>query len=247
MQNSELKLSICHLYPDLLNIYGDYGNISALKNRLLWRDIGVEISEVRAGERVNYKKHDIYFMGGGQDQQQIMASIELQKNKDAVFKAALDNDAVFLAICGGYQLLGHYYQPNDGDKLSGIGLLDVYTVAGPTRFTGNVTAHVKFLKRKTIVGFENHSGLTYLNEGAEPFMKVKIGNGNNGKDKTEGARFKNVFGTYLHGPLLPKNPEFCDYLISLALKKKYQCDIPLLKLNDDIETFAHKDRVGAKY
>lgn len=247
MLNSELKISICHLYPDLLNIYGDMGNILAFKNRLEWRDIEVEVVEVKAGERVNYKKHDIYFIGGGQDQQQVMASLELQKNKDAIFKAALDNNAVFLAICGGYQLLGHYYQPFEGDKLSGIGLLDVYTTAGETRFIGNVTASAKFLKKKTVVGFENHSGLTFLNDGAEPFLKVKVGHGNNGKDKSEGARNRNVFGTYLHGPLLPKNPELCDYLISLALKKKYDCDIPLLKLNDDIELFAHKDRVKAKY
>ena len=247
MENSEIKISICHLYPDLLNIYGDMGNVLALKNRLLWRDIEVEVSEVHAGERVNYKKHDIYFIGGGQDQQQIAAAMELQKNKDAIFKAAVDNESVFLGICGGYQLLGHYYQPYEGDKLSGIGLLDVYTEAGKTRFIGNVTAQAKFLKRKTIVGFENHSGLTYLNSGAEPFMKVKIGNGNNGKDKSEGARYKNVIGTYLHGPLLPKNPELCDYLISLAIRKKYGCEISLLKLNDDIETFAHKDRVGVKY
>lgn len=247
MENSELKISICHLYPDLLNIYGDMGNISALVNRLRWRDIDVEVVEVKSGGRVNYKKHDIYFIGGGQDQQQIMASIELQKNKDAIFKAAEDNNAVFLAICGGFQLLGHYYQPHQGNKLSGIGLLDAYTVAGTTRFIGNVTGKVNFLRQKTIVGFENHSGLTYLNPGCEPLMKVKIGNGNNGKDKTEGARHKNVFGTYLHGPVLPKNPEFCDYLLSLALRKRYNCDIPLLKLNDDIETFAHRDRVGARY
>ena len=192
MIDSELKISICHLYPDLLNIYGDMGNILALKNRLEWRDIEVEITEVKSGDRINYKKHDIYFIGGGQDQQQIMASLELQKNKDAIFKAALDNNAVFLAICGGYQLFGHYYQPFNGDKLSGIGLLDVYTVAGEKRFIGNVTAVAKFLKKKTIVGFENHSGLTYLNAEAEPFMKVKIGNGNNGKDKSEGARNRNV-------------------------------------------------------
>lgn len=247
MENSELKISICHLYPDLLNIYGDKGNISALVNRLRWRDIEVDVTEVKTGGRVNFKKHDIYFIGGGQDQQQILASLELQKNKDAIFKAAEDNNAVFLAICGGYQLLGHYYQPLNGDKLSGIGLLDAYTIAGSTRFIGNVTAKAKFLKNKTIVGFENHSGLTYLNQGAELLMKVTTGNGNNGKDKTEGARYRNVFGTYLHGPLLPKNPEFCDYLLKLALRKRYNCDIPLLKLNDDIETFAHKDRVNAKY
>ena len=244
---SELKISICHLYPDLLNIYGDMGNILAIKNRLKWRDIEVEISEVKTGDRINYKKHDIYFIGGGQDQQQIMASLELQRNKEAIYKAAIDNDAVFLAICGGYQLLGHYYQPLDGDKLIGVGLLDAYTVAGETRFIGNVTARAKFLRRKTIVGFENHSGLTYLNKGVKPFVKVSVGRGNNGKDKTEGARYKNVFGTYLHGPILPKNPEFCDYLISLALKKKYACEIPLLKLKDDNEIFAHKDRVNAKY
>lgn len=246
MVKAQLKLNIAHLYPDLLNIYGDFGNVLAFKNRLNWRDIDADIHEIKTGDRIDAKKYDFYFIGGGQDHQQIMASNELMKNKDMLFAAA-ESDAVMLAVCGGYQLLGHYYQPKNGEKLSGIGLLDVYTKAGEKRFIGNVTATCNFLKRKTIVGFENHSGLTYLCQNSKPFVKVKTGKGNNGVDKTEGARYKNVIGTYLHGPLLPKNPHLCDYLITLALEKKYKCEIPLMKLDDDIEYYAHKDRVNAKY
>ena len=149
--------------------------------------------------------------------------------------------AVFLGICGGYQLLGHYYQPHNGEKLLGISLLDAYTIAGNKRFIGNVTVKSDFVEPNTLVGFENHSGLTYLEGDTEPIGTVVIGNGNNGKDKTEGARYKNVFGTYMHGSFLPKNPQFADYLIELALGSKPE------PIEDNIEILTHNSLVGKKY
>ena len=149
--------------------------------------------------------------------------------------------AVFLGICGGYQLLGNYYQLQNGDKIQGLGLLDVYTVASEKRFIGNVTTKTDFVEPNTLVGFENHSGLTYLSPNTHPLANVCIGNGNNGEDKTEGARCKNVFGTYLHGSFLPKNVHFADYLIELALKTKPE------PLNDDIENKAHCALINKNY
>lgn len=146
--------------------------------------------------------------------------------------------AVFLGICGGYQLMGHYYQPQNGDKLQGISLLDAYTQAGNKRFIGNVTVQTEFVDPNTLVGFENHSGLTYLQGSTEPLGKILTGNGNNGVDGTEGARFKNVFGTYMHGSFLPKNPQFADYLLELALGSKPE------PLDDKIENLTHNSLVG---
>ena len=173
-------------------------------------------------------------------------SKELQKHKAALQDAA-DENAVFLAICGGYQLLGHYYQPHNAEKLLGIGLLDAYTEAGNKRFIGNVTATCDYVTPNTLVGFENHSGLTYLQGDTEPMAHIVIGNGNNAKDKTEGARYKNIFGTYLHGSFLPKNPHFADYLITLALHKRYKEEFELSPLNDDFEKSAHKSLLNKKY
>lgn len=232
----KLQLRIAHLYPKMLNIYGDYGNVLTLKRRCEWRDISITIDEIEIGDSMS--EHDIYFIGGGQDLQQIAVSKELQNNKE-FFKDEQDKNAVFLAICGGYQLLGHYYQPADADRLDGISLLDAYTVAGNTRFIGNVTAEVDYLPKKTLVGFENHSGLTYLSGETKPISHVIVGKGNNGKDGTEGARYKNVFGTYLHGSFLPKNPHFADYLIRLALEKRYGVEMDLKPLEDTLEYYAH--------
>ena len=234
MNQIDFSISIAHLYPDLLNIYGDFGNIRAIYQRCFWRGIDVKITEIKAGYGINPDEFDIYFIGGGQDKQQITASKELLKNQSRL-QTAMETDAVFLSICGGYQLLGHYYLPLDGEKLDGIGLLDVYTVAGKKRLIGNISGKCLHIKDTLMAGFENHSGLTYLKGETKPLMKVIKGYGNNGSDKTEGARYKNVFGTYMHGSLLPKNPKFTDYLISLALKRKYKCEIPLEDLNDEIE------------
>ena len=232
------KIKIAHLYPKLLNIYGDGGNILTLCKRCEWRGIDFELDEINVGDKISH--HDIYFIGGGQDLQQIDVSKELQKHKNFLMEER-DNLSVFLGICGGYQLMGHYYQPHEGEKLLGIGLLDAYTVAGKKRFIGNVTTKTDFVQPDTLVGFENHSGLTYLQGATIPLANVIIGNGNNGTDKTEGARFKNVFGTYLHGSFLPKNPHFADYLLKLASNEE------LTSLQDEIEQSAHNSLIGKKY
>ena len=255
-----MQLHIAHLYPELLNIYGDKGNVIAFTKRCLWRNIEVEIHEINPGDDIDPDLYDFYFIGGGQDQQQIMVAGELQKQAENLREAA-NNNVVFLTICGGYQLLGHYYKPHDGDKIPGVSILDAYTVAGNTRFIGNVTVKLNFeiatpasqvrndssTSFNKLVGFENHSGLTYLQGETKPIGMVQIGNGNNGKDKTEGAIFKNVFGTYLHGSLLPKNPKFTDHLITLALKRRYGNNIQLPELNDEIELLAHKKVINKKY
>lgn len=246
MQNTPLELKIAHLYPDLLNIYGDFGNILALEKRAKWRDIRVEVVHVKSGTQINADDYDLFFAGGGQDAQQILAANEFLKNANELSRAAYAMKPM-LAICGSYQLFGKYYTTGDGQKIRGISLLDVSTSAGKKRFIGNVTAICDFLPVRTIVGFENHSGVTYLGEKAKPLFKIKVGNGNNGVDRTEGARYKNVFGTYLHGPILPKNPHFCDYLLELALNTKYKCKIPLLPLEDSLEYYAHESRICAKY
>ncbi len=239
-----MKISIAHLYPKLLNLYGDIGNIITLKKRCEWRGIEVEFEEINIGDKIT--SHDLYFIGGGQDKQQEDVAHELYKNKEFLLSER-DLGAVFLGICGGYQLFGHYYQPHDKEKLLGISLLDAYTVAGKKRFIGNVTAKTDIVEPNTLVGFENHSGLTYIQGETTPLAYVETGHGNNGKDKTEGARYKNVFGTYLHGSFLPKNPHFADFLIELALFRRYGRKFPLEQLNDGFENKAHEVLVGKSY
>lgn len=243
---SNLKLKLVHLYPLFLNIYGDIGNVKVLQKRCEWRGIDLEIQQLDIGEALE-PGNDIYFIGGGQDRQQVEVSIELQKHKDLLTEE-FNNDAVFLGICGGYQLMGEYYQPHDAQRLEGISILDAYTVAGSTRFIGNVTAKAEYLGEcDTLVGFENHSGLTFLRGETTPMASVIVGAGNNGQDRTEGARLRNAFGTYLHGSFLPKNPHFADYLISLALKKRYGDDIKLEPIDDSLELKAHEMVLNKSY
>lgn len=244
MDSEGLKISIAHLYPRLLNLYGDMGNIITLKKRCEWRGIEVVFEEINIGDSI--KNHDLYFIGGGQDKQQEEVKDELFSHKSELISQR-DDGAVFLGICGGYQLFGHYYQPHGKDKLSGISLMDAYTIAGNKRFIGNVTVKTDFLSPNTLVGFENHSGLTYLEGESKPLGTVVVGNGNNGKDGFEGGRYKNVFGTYLHGSLLPKNPHFADYLIALALEKRYGEKVNLAPLDDKLETEAHLSVIGKNY
>lgn len=239
-----LSISIAHLYPELLNLYGDLGNIITLKKRCEWRNIKVELANINIGDKIG--NHDLYFIGGGQDKQQEDVAQELYSHKSELITQR-DEGAVFLGICGGYQLFGHYYQPHGKDKLKGVSLMDAYTVAGEKRFIGNVTIKTDFLTPKTLVGFENHSGLTYLEGNTKPIGKSIVGNGNNGTDGFEGARFKNVFGTYLHGSLLPKNPHFADYLISLALEKRYGQKVELPPLDDTLELETHNSLVNKSY
>lgn len=240
----KLQLTFAHIYPKLMNLYGDIGNVITLKQRCKWRGIEFISEEINIGD--DFKPHDLYFIGGGQDRQQVDVAHEIQKYKKFLTQER-DENAVFLTICGGYQLFGHYYRAQDGSELKGIDLIDVYTLAGKKRFIGNITTHIDYLNPDTLVGFENHSGLTYLEGETKPMSTVIVGNGNNGEDKTEGARFKNIFGTYMHGSFLPKNPHFADYLIELALKKRYGKDFKLSKLDDKIELDTHENLVNKAY
>lgn len=231
-----MKLRIAYLYPDQLNIYGDRGNILTLYQRCQWRGIGVEILTPGLGDVIDPDGPDLYFMGGGQDSQQIQVCEDLQKLKADSLNAAAGNGAVFLTICGGYQLLGHYYKPHAGDELRGLSLIDAYTVAGNTRYIGNVA--IERPNGQRVVGFENHSGRTYLSEGVTPLGKVIHGHGNNGEDGFEGVAQGNLYGTYLHGSLLPKNPMLADELITKALQRRYG-GIQLTPLGDGFENKAH--------
>ena len=243
----KLSLTLGHLYPNLLDIHGDYGNILTLKKRCEWRNIDLIVNEINLED--NLEKQDIYFIGSGQNLQHItLVANELQKYKDFLH-TEMNNNAVFLGICGGFQILGNYIQTEE-KKIDGVGLLNSYTVITQDRFVGNVTAKLPDeynLSKNTLVGFENHSGKTYMNGETKPLSEIIIGNGNNKEDKGEGARFKNVFGTYLHGPFLPKNPHFADYLIKLALEKKYGKTIELAELDDEIEYSAHESVLNKTY
>jgi CobQ-like glutamine amidotransferase family enzyme len=232
-----MELRIAYLYPDHLNIYGDRGNILTLYQRCRWRGIETQIRTVTLGEAIDPDWADFYFAGGGQDAQQVQVCDDLHRVKASALRQAVANQAVFLAICGGYQLLGHYYKPHDGDELRGLSLIDAYTVAGQTRFIGNVS--IERPNGVKVVGFENHSGRTYLGEGVEPLGKVLKGYGNNGEDGMEGAVAGNVYGTYLHGSLLPKNPSLADELICKALSRRYG-DVLLEPLADAVEHAAHE-------
>lgn len=214
-----MKIRIAHLYPDMLNLYGDRGNIAALTRRMEERGIEVQTEKITMGKSFNSDDYDILFIGGGQDFEQDVLLDDLTKGKDAEIKKAVQSGLVMLAICGGYQMLGKYYKTYDGKMLPYIGAIDFYTEGKEERMIGNYAYKTK--EGIEIVGFENHSGRTYLGDGVEPLGTVISGFGNNGEDGTEGVRFKNTFGTYSHGPVLPKNPEFTDLLISKALENKY--------------------------
>jgi len=230
-----LKLEIAHLYHDVMNIYGDRGNIITLVQRCRWRGIEVNVSGITIGEQLDPEKYDLLFFGGGQDQQQYAVADDLKGEKGQAVLKAIENGAVSLNVCGGYQLMGHYYQPDDGPKLPGIGAIDVFTKAGNRRFIGNVIVDTEW---GTLVAFENHSGLTYLGPKARPFGKSVVGFGNNFEDGYEGAIQGKIYGCYLHGSLLPKNPAFADHLIKQALERRYG-SVELPPLNDTFETAAH--------
>ncbi|GAA0125796.1 type 1 glutamine amidotransferase [Clostridium senegalense] len=229
-----MELNICHLYPDLLNVYGDVGNVLILKHRANQRDIKVNIINVSVGDEFEADKYDIVFFGGGQDYEQSIVSTDLINYKKDSIKSYIENGKVFLCICGGYQLLGKYYTTPEGDKLEGLGALDIYTEAGNTRFIGNTVIYNEEFD-ETYVGFENHSGRTYTN-GLKPLGSVKAGYGNNGDDKKEGCIYKNTYCTYFHGSLLSKNPELADRLLKIALDNKYKdAEVALTKLDDTFE------------
>ncbi|OGY29371.1 MAG: glutamine amidotransferase [Candidatus Woykebacteria bacterium RIFCSPHIGHO2_12_FULL_45_10] len=235
-----MQLTIGWLYPKQMSTYGDRGNILTLQKRCQWRNIGTRLIEIEPESRLESGKIDLYFFGGGQDQAQEVVAKDLKKFKKSALLEDAGKGAVFLSICGGYQLLGKYYQPFAGAEIEGIGILDVHTIAGKKRLIGNVAIESNpLLLRGKLIGFENHSGKTYLGKAVEPLGKIIIGGGNNGEDRTEGAWRKNIFGCYLHGPLLPKNPRFADLLIERALQYRWG-DVGLTPLDDKEEIAAHE-------
>ncbi len=233
-----MNIVIAWLYPDLMNVYGDRGNIITLEKRCKWRGINVQIENITVGGKFDPDEFDILFFGGGQDREQIIVAQDLKKGMDKTVKKAIENGVVMLNICGGYQLLGKYYLSSDGKKLPGIGIFDMETKGGARRMIGNIVIQSDILGGEKIVGFENHGGRTYLGENVKPLGRVLSGYGNNGEDKTEGAVYKNTFGTYLHGPILPKNPAFADFLIKKGLKRKYG-KVDLKPLDDNLENQTH--------
>lgn len=236
-----IDVKIAWLYGARMNIYGDRGNVIALAQRARWRGIEPTVIDIGLDEPIPLDV-DIFFFGGGQDQEQVAVSNDLQGDKGDSIRHAVEQGAAMLAICGGYQLLGHEYRPHHAEPLPGIGLFDVVSEAGSERFIGNVVA--ESAEWGSLVGFENHSGLTWLGDAAEPMAKVVVGRGNNGKDGTEGTRYRNVVGCYLHGALLPKNPVLADWLLLAGLRRRHGSGVTLRKLGDNPETDAQTSAIA---
>lgn len=253
MKNYSLRIG--WLYPDLMSTYGDRGNIIALTRRCEWRSIDVEIKKIYLHASTNeVQACDLLFMGGAQDRQQKIVAEDLKK-KSALFLSMAEKGIPGLYICGAFQFLGKYYKEADGTKIEGLGIFDLHTIhpgVNSKRLIGDVVAELnpelsiryswtseKRSDNTYLVGFENHGGRTYLGKGIKPMGRVIAGFGNNGEDRTEGASYKNSFGTYLHGPILPKNPHFADYLLARALEVKYKETIQLPLLDDSLEKQAH--------
>ncbi len=236
-----MELRVLALYPDQMNIYADRGNILFLQRRCEWRGIGFSYAVAGPGDGLDPAAHDFLYLGGGQDRDQRAVAADMVATKREALGAAVEDGAVLLAVCGGYQLLGHSYQL-DGERLPGLGLADLETVREPgDRLIGNVAIEADLGKGpQTIAGFENHGGRTYLDAGATPLGRVLKGFGNNGKDGFEGVRRGNLFGTYLHGPLLPKNAWLADHLIAIALERRHGGPPELAPLEDSLELAAQE-------
>ena len=233
------QLTIGWIYPKLMNVYGDRGNIITLQKRCKWRDIEVETKYLDAPLlEEDLEKCDLLMMGGAQDEQQEIVSRDLKKKSKAL-KSAIEKGIPGLYVCGAYQFLGNYYKEADGTEIPGLGIFDLHTInPRKERLIGNLAVQTDFVGK--LIGFENHGGRTYLGKNIKPLGAVVSGFGNNGEDKTEGAVYKNSIGTYFHGPILPKNPELADYLIKTSLKVKYKEDFELKKLDDSIAENARK-------
>lgn len=240
-----MKLVLVHLYPDLMNVYGDRGNIITLERRCAWRGIELEVRASSLGESFDAEDTDLIFFGGGQDREQSVVADDLVQRKSEAVKQAVDSGSALLSVCGGYQLLGKYFRTGAGEELPGIGLFDAWTVAGDRRCIGNIVLSCEWDSlSRVLVGFENHSGKTYLGPACHPLGQVTTGFGNNGEDRTEGAVYKAAFGCYLHGSLLPKNPWFADHLLLLALRRRFGPDAQLSALDDRMENLAHETVVA---
>lgn len=229
------KITIGHLYPDLLNLYGDRGNIQCMMKRCQWRGIEAETIEYSLEDEIDFSDLDIVLLGGGSDREQMIVCRRLQTIRES-FQKYVEDYGVVIAVCGGYQLLGHYYQTDQG-RIEGLHLVDLYTEQKPGRLIDNIVLKSDLFEMP-VVGFENHGGRTNIGKN-RPFGKVLYGSGNDGESGYEGVIYKNVIGTYLHGPLLPKNPQVCDYLITKALERKYGEKISLSLLEDREEKEAN--------
>ena len=235
-----MKLKITHLYPDLLNLYGDMGNIETLRHRAIWRGIDAEVTAITQTSAFDLSDTDIVIIGGGGEREEKIVMDELRKNRDALYNY-IENNGTVLAVCGGIDMLGKYVGYG-AETVEGADILDIYTDACDTRASGNVIMESMLFDGK-VVGFENRTGRTYINN-LTPLGKVIVGTGNNGTDKTEGVVYKNVIGTHLHGPLLPKNPQLCDWLLEKALQKKYMEFTNLTPLCDELEDRANESIVN---
>ena len=225
-------IKIAHLYPDMLNLYGDRGNIIALTKRMELRGISTQVDRITMGKSFNADDYDILFIGGGQDFEQEVLLSDLKAGKGSEIKAAIADGKTFLTICGGYQMLGSYYRTWDGKQCDFIGAIDYYTVGAKERMIGNTLFEC----------LPESGGSTVVGSGVSPLGKVLVGGGNNGEDGFEGVRYQNVFGTYSHGPVLPKNPAFCDHLLTTALRDRYP-ELELQPLDDAAERAAHDTMV----
>jgi CobQ-like glutamine amidotransferase family enzyme len=240
---------LTHLYPAQINTYGDRGNISVFRRRLAWRGLRLTVTEIGPGDIIEPDAHDLVYLGGGQDRDQRIVAHDLTAKAAALRSAAADGVA-FLWVCGGIQLAGAGYTDGAGTRLPGVGLLDLDTEAGPTRLIGDLVVEADLDGRsKVIVGYENHGGRTQLGPDARPLGKVLVGHGNDGESGYEGAVQQRVVGTYLHGPLLPKNPWLADILLGWALEHRSGAPVPLEPLDDSLERAAHDvavDRAGTE-
>jgi CobQ-like glutamine amidotransferase family enzyme len=240
------KIRLVHLYPDLMSVYGDRGNVLALRRRAEWRGLDVEVRELSLGDELDPRDVDLVFFGGGQDREQSVVSPDFLRQKGAAVREAVEDGAALLSVCGGYQLLGSSYTTVDGQELPGAVLFDVRSVPGPKRHIGNVLVETTLDGQlRTLVGFENHSGRTYLGAGVKPLGRTIVGAGNNGEDGTEGCVYKKAIGCYLHGSLLPKNPWLTDRLLAAAVAHRVGEPVELEPLDDRLENEAH-DAVAAR-
>jgi hypothetical protein len=224
-------LHICHLYHDILNLYGDNGNIRTMEQRLAWRGLNSRVTRLSFGPINPAEDYDIIFIGGGQDFEQELLVKDLFDHKASWLREEIQKGTVILGICGGYQMLGKYYEAADGTRVDFLGGIDVYTTASDKRMIGNFAFEYRRENGEAfpVVGFENHNGQTWLGPEVAPLGKILQGYGNNGEDGTEGARYQNVFATYSHGPLLPKNARIADELLGIAFERKYGEPLPELE------------------
>jgi CobQ-like glutamine amidotransferase family enzyme len=243
-----LKIVVGHLFPEYLNIYADRGNIAVFARRAAWRGHELEVRGLGAGDEIRAGEHDLFYIGGGQDREQELIAPALAALGDGI-RGAVEDGAALLAVCGGYQLMGRCYRDQSGDELPGVGLFALHTVAGERRMIGDVLLECELEpgKPRTLAGFENHAGRTYLDEGAESLGRVLAGFGNDGESGYEGCRAGRAIGTYLHGPLLPRNPWLADWLLARAIAHRTGEEPAFEPLVDDLEAEAHAVSASRAY